>query len=634
MTTHLELERQALPNRARAIVEGARDLAQQCRLADAQADLDAILDRFADPMSSVVVVGEASVGKTSLINALLEREGLLPVDHRVATNVPVVIRHGEPEGVRVWFADGTSPEVAALGELDRWATVSGSRERRRQGDARLVGGLDVTLENELLAQQLAILDTPGTGGLVAAHAQITLEALSRADGMLFVLDAKAPASEQELDFLEQAAARVGAIIVVLTKTERPRADWETILRENERLIGDRLGALASRILPISSPTATAAIKLRNDGDETGARMLEEASGFVALRAALEQRIVSRGRLLRLGSALQMTGAILERCRAGLEAERVALSDNDEASRQLAGVESLLDHDAAWRARLARAVDRLRDRLVAEEQERRTTRLYEPYRERVHSGDVGRIEELIADLERELVATHAALGRVFEGELSSLFRTLQRAFGEHELGDLVGDLAAPSGLRERLQPAGSPQPLFEFSESFDNAILGAVSLGAGVSTVLGGPTAAGGAMALLTGGTGTASAGAVAGATALLTPAFAAAAVVGAVFFGFQLYRSYKEGHIKRAGQALERAVNVSQTEILGAYLTLAAGLNDSIEELVDDRTRQRDQELRTRVDHDGGARLAEIDRSLATTSQLQDERARLRSDLAAALRVA
>jgi GTPase SAR1 family protein len=153
--------------------------------------------------AEVVAVGIRSVGKSSLLNAVLGRE-LLPVDSDVSSNVYVRIGFGlvppggtDPgERVLVLFKDGREPVEADLSELADWASEAGN-----QGNRLGVSHVRVRFRAPLIVEGLTLTDTPGAGGLVAAHAAAVRAACQVADGLLVVLDHVQPISETVRDFL-------------------------------------------------------------------------------------------------------------------------------------------------------------------------------------------------------------------------------------------------------------------------------------------------------------------------------------------------------------------------------------------------------------------------------------------------
>ena len=82
---------------------------------------------------------------------------------------------------------------------------------------------------------------------------MTLAALSDADALIFVLDASAPLSRPELNFLSKASQRIESVILVLTKTD-VFPGWRTILDENRQLLQQYAPRFADQeIIPVRSP---------------------------------------------------------------------------------------------------------------------------------------------------------------------------------------------------------------------------------------------------------------------------------------------------------------------------------------------------------------------------------------------
>src|SRR5436309_238868 len=73
---------------------------------------------------SVVVVGETNRGKSSLVNALLARPGLSPVDAEVATATYLVFGHAENWEARACYPGQLAPVPIELSELINWVSAA------------------------------------------------------------------------------------------------------------------------------------------------------------------------------------------------------------------------------------------------------------------------------------------------------------------------------------------------------------------------------------------------------------------------------------------------------------------------------------------------------------------------------
>jgi small GTP-binding protein len=107
-----------------------------------------------DERLRVVIFGEFSVGKSTLINALMGKSAL-PAKAMPTTGHVTRIRFGEREGVVVTLADGRV-EFCPLEQLGSFVTLD-MHSRAREG----IDALEVVIRSPLLRDGLTLIDTPG-----------------------------------------------------------------------------------------------------------------------------------------------------------------------------------------------------------------------------------------------------------------------------------------------------------------------------------------------------------------------------------------------------------------------------------------------------------------------------------------
>lgn len=267
--------------------------------------------------ATLVVAGETKRGKSSLINALLGRPGLSPVDADVATNAYIVFRHSEHETVTVHRGDGTEADTADVHTLADWASVAGNPENHKG-----VRMADVGIRSPLLARGLTLVDTPGVGGLQAAHARVTHAALAGADALLFVVDAAAPLAAPELEFLNAVTDRLETVIFAMTKRDL-YGGWEEILAENRSNLARHAPRFAHcPFLAVSSLLKLKADELLQAGEEGLAGELLEESSFPPLEAEIEASVTGRAQSLRARNIVQLARTVLGELEAS---QRIALA---------------------------------------------------------------------------------------------------------------------------------------------------------------------------------------------------------------------------------------------------------------------------------------------------------------------
>ncbi len=316
-------------------------------------------ERLLGPAIHVLVVGEFKQGKSTLINALLNVD-ICPASDDVATVVPTMVRHGlEPSAALIVEDPPDEPsevsldtppapirrEPLELSEIAAMASERGDPEAQRG-----VRMLEVAIPRRILESGMAIIDTPGVGGLNSVHGAATESALSMADMVLFVTDASQELSANELDFFRRAHRRCENLVVVLTKIDI-YPQWRRILDINR-------GHLASANLPLDLIPVSSV--LRRMAHDQGSKELNDESGFPALVSRLDAEANSpRARQIQ-DSTIDEALFCIEQMEQAFLAEQTILEDPEEAARVIAELEAARDRATALRARSAKWQQTLTD----------------------------------------------------------------------------------------------------------------------------------------------------------------------------------------------------------------------------------------------------------------------------------
>ncbi|RZQ65447.1 dynamin [Amycolatopsis suaedae] len=275
---------------------------------------------------SVVVVGETNRGKSSLVNALLAMPGLSPVDANVATSTYLVFEHAEEWAAQACYPGQLAPVGIGMDELVRWVSA-----QHELPEGQLPPRYVEVAGPVPLLERVSIVDTPGVGGLDSSHAELAMEAAANATALLFVVDASAPFTSSELNFLSNMGDRVETVVFALSKTDQFRG-WRQVLEANQELLAEHAPRFAgSPFHPVSARMFEMAAKAPN---EQAMSMLRERSGVVELQIALQELVVGRSAMLGEANTLRSLSSAMAEQHAKLQAERRALSAGEAEAEAL------------------------------------------------------------------------------------------------------------------------------------------------------------------------------------------------------------------------------------------------------------------------------------------------------------
>jgi hypothetical protein len=309
--------------------------------------LKMIYSRWQTPQAPVVLAGEVSVGKSMLINALVG-EPLLPTDFRAWTSTWARIHYAPgfraSAGIQ---ADGKLVQLPVnRSDLDTYLTVEGvPAVQRRHGKAAKVSWVDIGLPVPLLRDGLELVDTPGVGGLRAAHRHTALSALTYADAVIFVSKPDTPISASERLFLAEAVKRVAVCVIVFTRRDKlaapdaavvadtavltDAAQWESLGLDPEQS-----GLLARRFTSVPAVSVSSVNRLEAAAHSPGPGRgeLEALSNMAVLEDILQHDVVSRIGTIHRQNVVALC-RLLTDSHAGNAHQRASLLRGDEQARR-------------------------------------------------------------------------------------------------------------------------------------------------------------------------------------------------------------------------------------------------------------------------------------------------------------
>lgn len=273
--------------------------------------------RLRKPGVTLLVIGEYKQGKSSFVNALLNIS-YCPVDDDIATAIPTVVRHGLEISARAFVdtrEDSASGDASEPTPIDVGAIASHVTSMVDEGGRRL-RFVEVCVPRRLLESGLAIVDTPGVGGMSSEHGAATMGALRAADAVMFLTDASQELTRSEIELLRRASLVSRRLAVVLTKTDL-YPTWRTIAELDAANL--RHAEIEAPVLPVSSMLRLRAVALADSE-------LNKQSGFGELLAWMQAEVIGRAGELAARDAARDVVDVCDQLRLQYEAQRQMLSD--------------------------------------------------------------------------------------------------------------------------------------------------------------------------------------------------------------------------------------------------------------------------------------------------------------------
>jgi hypothetical protein len=241
--------------------------ANQVQAIEAARELEELLNQLELQFITIVVAGQYSRGKTTLVNALLGA-ALLPTGLLPVTAVPTVITRGAPRAAHVQYADGRYEKIA----LNALATIVSEREN--PNNVLAVRRVELTLP-EWPFEKVHIVDAPGVATPSDLDGRAADSSLRLADLAILVVGPEPPITAAELAFACTVHAASQKLFVVLNKADLAEGALDEVVTFTREQLTDRLGFAP----PLYTLDARAA--LRGSGNPGFDTFRRDIAGFIA-----------------------------------------------------------------------------------------------------------------------------------------------------------------------------------------------------------------------------------------------------------------------------------------------------------------------------------------------------------------
>lgn len=221
-----------------------REFSTRLKLDGNVSAVDSVIKRLVEDTFDVAIVGEFKRGKSTLINALLEKD-VLPTDVVPTTATLNKVTYSVTPFVRIEYNDGKTEDI----EIDKLNSYVTKLTPESEEIAKTVKIATVYYPVNYCKNGVTIIDTPGLND-DEAMTNVTLSVLPQIDAAIMVMMAGSPFSQYECDFLENKVitSDLGRVLFVVTGIDLyDEEDAQKILTVIKKRITESVMAKAKNV---------------------------------------------------------------------------------------------------------------------------------------------------------------------------------------------------------------------------------------------------------------------------------------------------------------------------------------------------------------------------------------------------
>lgn len=265
----------------------------------------------------MAILGKTKRGKSTLLNALLGRndDTLAPVDKLPASSAVSRFRWAEKEHATVVYRDGSRQDIT-FQQIREYVTEEWNPQNSKGVDVVEIEGPFAGLE-----KNVELVDTPGAASIHEHHDAILHAFIPQADAVIFLVTARMPLDQDELDLLRQVKeADIAKVFFAINRVdETSETDLEDAITHNRTLLA-RIGLQVDQIHRISAKKAF-------NGDLTNSGIPEMMSSIAAFLMAGKSRALNTRFVTRVSELVRPVLTSLELERASIDQSTTELERN-------------------------------------------------------------------------------------------------------------------------------------------------------------------------------------------------------------------------------------------------------------------------------------------------------------------
>ena len=260
----------------------------------------------------IAVSGEFSAGKSTFINALVNKKNFLPSANVECTPVLIDLIKDDGQVIEIKYNDGSvKSEEATEENINKYA------RNQREYDKDIVG-ITIPVKSDYLFEKFHLIDTPGTNTLYKEHEIITKEILRKSDLVIYIFNKSL--TKHDLLKIEEIMNYTEDILFIVSNMDE-QYEGEYVNRKNEQIhifIEEAKDSLKNiingepLILPVGSQASYDHPELINDIRDT-IKMLSQLNNEKKVRenAKRQLSVIFEKRLKEMNEEILVNKSILE-----------------------------------------------------------------------------------------------------------------------------------------------------------------------------------------------------------------------------------------------------------------------------------------------------------------------------------